>query len=223
MIALSSPILWYTSRAAGIVTFVLLTIVMVFGIMTATRVGNDQVPRFAVAELHRRLSLLAAVFVALHVLTTAIDSYVPTGFLSIILPGASSYKTIWVAFGTVAIDLMIAVIATSLLRQHLSHDAWRAIHWLSYLMWPVALVHVIMIGSDLKRFWMLGLLAACAGAVALALLWRVWAHPHPGGALTAVPKRTARRPSALSQRSVPSPKPPASGSRPVASTKRRPR
>ena len=140
MIALSSPILWYTSRAAGIVTFVLLTIVMVFGIMTATRVGNDQVPRFAVAELHRRLSLLAAVFVALHVLTTAIDSYVPTGFLSIILPGASSYKTIWVAFGTVAIDLMIAVIATSLLRQHLSHDAWRAIHWLSYLMWPVALV-----------------------------------------------------------------------------------
>ena len=220
MIALSSPTLWYTSRAAGIVTFVLLTIVMVFGIMTATRVGNDQVPRFAVAELHRRLSLLAAVFVALHVFTTAIDSYVPTGFLSIILPGASPYKTIWVAFGTVAIDLMIAIIVTSLLRQHLSHDAWRAIHWLSYLMWPVVLIHVIMIGSDMKRLWMLALVVGCVAVVALALVWRIWAHPHPDGALTAVPKRTARRRSALN-RQVGTPQ--ASPGRSVASTKRRPR
>ncbi len=222
MLAISSPTLWYTSRAAGIVTLVLLTIVMAFGIMTATRVGNDQMPRFAVAELHRRLSLLTAVFVLLHVLTTAVDSYVPTGFLSIILPGASSYKTVWVAFGTVAFDLMVAVIVTSLLRQRISHDAWRAIHWLSYLMWPVALIHTIMIGTDMKRLWMDALVVACVGLVVAALLWRIWAHPHPDGALTAVPKRTAPRPSRFARFTKGTQAPVPSG-RQVASSKNKQR
>lgn len=218
-LALTTPTLWYTSRAAGIVTLVLLTVVMAFGIMTATRVGSDQLPRFAVAELHRRLSLLTVVIVLLHVLSTAIDSYVPTGFLSIIVPGASAYKTVWVALGSVAFDLMVAVIVTSLIRQRISHDAWRAIHWLSYLMWPVAVIHAVMIGTDIKDLWMDILVAACVVVVLSALVWRIWAHPHPDGALTAVPKRTAPRRSRAAQSSARQ----APSGRRVASSKNRAR
>jgi len=223
MIALTSPTLWYTSRASGIVTLLLFTVVMAFGIMTATRVGGAPLPRFAVAELHRRLSLLGAVFLAVHVGTTVLDTYVNIGVISAVVPGTSAYKTLWVSFGTVALDLIGAVIITSLLRQRISHDAWRAVHWLSYLAWPVALIHTIFIGSDIKYRWMVLLVAACVGIVVAAGIWRIWAHPHPDGALTAVPARTAPKaarpaPKAPGRQSAPR------AAKPVASsTKRRPR
>jgi len=225
MIALTSTSLWYTSRASGIVTLLLFTVVMAMGIMTATRVGGNRMPRFAIAELHRRLSLLGVVFLAIHVGTTVLDSYVHTGLISAFVPGTSEYKRVWVSFGTVALDLTIAVIITSLARQRISHEAWRAIHWLSYLAWPIALVHTIYIGSDVKRAWMDALIAGCVALVAAAGAWRIWAHPHPDGALTAVPKRTAPRgtPSAPPSRGAPVRQAAPKGARPVASSRRRPR
>ncbi len=219
MIAITTPALWYTSRASGIVSLLLFTLVMAFGIMTATRVGGRPLPRFAVAELHRRLSLLAVVFLGIHVGTTVIDTYVNVGILGVFIPGASPYKTMWVGLGAVALDLVLAVVITSLLRQRLSHATWRAVHWLSYLAWPIALVHTVFIGTDVRFGWMDLVVAGCVTVVAGAAIWRIWANPHPGGALTAVPSRTAQkrsRPSAPPARqSAPS------RGRPVASSSKR--
>ena len=220
MIALTTPTLWYVSRAAGIVSLLLFTTVMAFGIMTATRVGGAPLPRFAVAELHRRLSLLAVVFLGIHVGTTVLDTYVNIGVLSVFVPGTSHYKTLWVAFGTVALDLVLAVVITSLLRQRLSHDTWRAIHWISYLAWPIALIHTIFIGTDLRFGWMDLVVAGCVVVVLAAGAWRIWANPRPDGALTAVPKRTAPR---AARAVTPARQSAPRDSRPVASSKRRPR
>ena len=202
MIAVSTPILWYLSRASGIVSLLLFTCVMALGIMTATRVGGRPLPRFAVAELHRRLALLAVVFLGLHVGTTVLDSYVNISVLAVIIPGASAYKTLYVALGAVAIDLLLAVVITSLLRQRLSATSWRLIHWIAYLSWPIALLHAFLIGTDTKYGWMDLLLVGCITVVAAAVGWRIWARPHPAGALTAVP-RSARQHGA-----PPAPKPP---------------
>jgi len=188
--------------------------------MTATRVGGRPLPRFAVAEFHRRLALLAVVFLGIHVGTTVLDTYVNIGVVAVFVPGASHYKTLWVALGTVALDLVLAVVITSLLRQRLSHDTWRAIHWISYLAWPIALIHTIFIGTDLRFGWMDLVVAGCVLVVLAAGAWRIWANPRPDGALTAVPKRTAPRGSrvvAPPRQSAPS------AARPVASSKRRPR
>jgi predicted ferric reductase len=191
MSAVSSSILWYTTRASGIVSLLLLTAVMIGGIMTATRVGGGTVPRFAVAEVHRRISLIAMIFIILHVATTIVDSYVNVGIISAIVPFTSQYKPIKVALGTVAFDLLLAITITSLIKQRVSHNVWRTIHWASYLAFPIAVVHEILIGTDFRFAWMSLLSAGCVGAVGLALAWRFWAHPRPGGALTAVPSRTA--------------------------------
>jgi len=188
--ALTTPMIWYFSRASGIVTLLLFTVVMAFGIMTATRVGGAPVPRFAVAELHRRLSLLGVVFLAIHVFTTVIDTYVNVGIVAAFVPFTSHYKTLWVAMGALALDLMIAVIITSLLRNRMSHATWRAIHWISYLAWPIALIHSIFIGTDIRFGWMDLIVAACVALVGAALIWRIWAHPRPGGSLTAGPGRS---------------------------------
>ena len=221
MTGFTTPTLWYLSRASGIVTLLLFTLVMALGIMTATRVGGEPFPRFAVAELHRRISLLAAVFLGIHVGTTVLDTYVNIGLVSVVIPGTSHYKTLWVAFGTVSLDLLLAVLITSLLRQRLSHDAWRAIHWLSYAAWPVALIHAVFVGTDVRFGWMDLVVAGCVLVVLAAGAWRIWAHPHPDGALTAVPKRTAPRSRAVT--AAPRQQGAQPQGRPVASSKRRPR
>ena len=203
MISVASPYLWYLSRATGIVSLCLLTVVMVLGIGTATRAGGRFLLRFEVAELHRRLSLLAVLFVAVHVFSTVIDSYVPTGLAAAFIPGASSYKPLPVAIGAVALDLLIAVSLTSALRKRISPAAWRAVHWLSYLCWPIAVLHTVQIGSDMKHSWMDIVVLACITLVGAAGIRRIaWhqgavpdgartvLHPHPRGA--AAPSRSPR-------------------------------
>ena len=214
MLALTSPYLWYLARATGIISLLLLTGVTALGIMTATRVGGRAVPRFAVAEVHRRIALMTMIFLVIHIASTVLDTYVHIGVLAAIIPFTSSYKTLWVALGSVAFDLLLAVTISSLIRQRLSHAAWRTIHWLSYLAWPIALVHVVFIGTDVRFSWMDLVVLGCIAVVGASLGWRLWAHPRPDGALTAVPQRTAPKPnSPLLTRSpkVPAPRSSASG------------
>jgi predicted ferric reductase len=219
VIATVSPLVWYTTRASGTVALVLLTATVVMGILTATRVGSPAVPRFAIGDLHRRVSLLALVFLAVHVLTAVVDTYVPIGLTSAVLPFTSPYKPLLVGLGTVAFDLLLAVIVTSLLRHRLPAHFWRGVHWLVYASWPVALVHGITIGTDLRFAWMDILVASCIVAVLVALGWRFYADPHRGGLQTArargVPKdrdrgtqaerlvaRSASRPTGQMNRTV---------------------
>ena len=201
MIAITSPYLWYTARSAGIVTLILFTLVMALGIMTATRVGGKPLPRFAVAEIHRRISLLACVFLAIHIVASVVDSYVTIGIAGVFIPFASPYKTVWVAMGAVALDLILAVMITSLLRNRINNEVWRAIHWISYLAWPIALLHTIFIGTDVRFGWMDLFIAGNVAVIIAAAIWRIWANPHPDGALTAVPERTA--PKSVRKRLVP--------------------
>src|SRR5271155_4527370 len=116
---MSSTTLWYITRASGIMTLALLTITMVLGITTTSRARARNWPGFAQQELHRRISVLSMVFLAIHVLTSILDTYVHIGWLAIIVPFASAYGRFWVAMGTVALDLMIAVFLSSLLRSRM--------------------------------------------------------------------------------------------------------
>jgi len=221
VIAVSTPVLWYLSRASGIVSLLLFTCVMALGIMTATRVGGRPLPRFAVAEFHRRLALLAVVFLGIHVGTTVLDSYVNIGVLAILIPGASAYKTLYVALGAVAIDLLLAVVITSLARQRISVTAWRLVHWVAYLSWPIALLHAFLIGSDVSFGWMDLLLIGCVSVVLASVAWRIWARPHPSGALTAVPRSSRSQGSLPSSKQQSAPRAPTSPpGRTVASTRR---
>jgi len=122
MIALTSPYLWYVTRATGLVTLVLFTIVVCLGTFVANRVGGTNVGRFELNELHRSVSMTAMAFLVLHILSTILDSYVPTGWLSAVIPMTSSYKRFDVALGAVAFDLMLAVWASSLMKARIATD-----------------------------------------------------------------------------------------------------
>jgi methionine sulfoxide reductase heme-binding subunit len=191
--------LWYASRSTGVVALLLLTAVMLLGVLVTRQGRLPGLPKFAVSGLHRNLSLLATAFVGLHVLTAVLDGYVDIPLTSAVVPLTSPYERIWLSLGAISLDLTVAVIITSLLRRHLSRRAWRAVHLLAYLSWPVAWLHSFFASGDLQHGVLLVIAVGCAIAVAGAVIWRLAAAARDvpraeriGLIMTAVHDRAAR-------------------------------
>jgi predicted ferric reductase len=191
--------MWYAGQATGIVSLVLFTLVMVLGIGVRERARIPGMPRLATVALHRSFSLLAVAFLTVHVVTAVADTFVHIGLLAALVPFTSSYQPLWLGLGTIAVDLMLAVVATSLLRARLGPRAWRAVHWLAYASWPVAVVHGVKLGNGtghLMAGWMLWLTAGCVGSVLAAVAYRLTAarrRPTPASVLAAAKVQVADR------------------------------
>ncbi|MGA8296601.1 MAG: ferric reductase-like transmembrane domain-containing protein [Acidimicrobiales bacterium] len=148
-----SQALWFVSRASGLVLLALFSAVVVLGVATRTGASPRGLPRFGVAELHRTLSLFALALLALHVLTAILDPYVTIGWAAAIIPFTSHYRTVAIGIGALALDLAAAIVITSVIRQHIGYRAWRTVHWLAYLLWPVAFIHSLGAGNDYRTWW----------------------------------------------------------------------
>jgi predicted ferric reductase len=168
-----STVFWYASRATGIVTLLLLTAVLVLGLVVTRQGRIPGLPRFAVTSLHRNLSLLAVAFIAVHVLTAVLDRYVSIPLVSVLVPFTSGYERFWLGLGAVALDLMLAMIGTSLIRGRLNRRWWRAVHLLAYASWPVALAHGIGAAKDLQEGRLPWLAVGCATIAVGAVAWRL--------------------------------------------------
>lgn len=177
--------LWYATRGTGVVALLLLTAAVVLGITGTARFSSARWPRVMTAGLHRSLSLLAAAFVAVHVLTTVLDPFAPIGWTAAVVPFSASYRPLWLGLGAVAFDLLLAVLMTSLLRARLGYRAWRSVHWLTYACWPAALWHGLGAGTDTRLTWLVALDAGCAAAVAAAATWRISLLPEAGQRMAA--------------------------------------
>jgi sulfoxide reductase heme-binding subunit YedZ len=169
----NNEMLWYTARAAGIVSLVFLSAVMVLGLLARMRVEGRGWPRFLTAAVHRDLSLLALAFLLLHIVTAVVDPFTSLGLNAAVVPFGSYYRTFWLGLGTLAVELTVAVVLTSLLRRWIGQRLWRAVHWLAYGIWPIAVVHGLGTGTDAFTPWSLVITAMCVAAVAVALMWRI--------------------------------------------------
>jgi methionine sulfoxide reductase heme-binding subunit len=168
-----SQALWFVSRGAGLALLAAFTIVVVLGAAARTGAAPRGWSRLAVGELHRTLSLFCIAFLVLHVVTAIADPYVTIGWAATVLPFTSPYRTLAIGLGALAVDLGGAVLITSLVRQRLGYRAWRAVHWLAYLAWPIAFGHSVTAGTDLRIWWAAAVEWGCAAAVATACLARL--------------------------------------------------
>lgn len=172
---MNDQLYWFATRGAGVVSLLLFTAVMCIGILTTMRWQSARWPRFLTAELHRSLALMSVVFLVVHVVTAVVDPFTHLGLGAALIPFASSYRPLWVGLGVISIDLGLATLVTSLLKARIGQRVWRAIHWLAYGSWPLAVLHSIGSGSDATAPWMLAIDVVCVGAVLIAAAWRVLA------------------------------------------------
>jgi sulfoxide reductase heme-binding subunit YedZ len=166
---------WYVARGTGLVALALLTAVLVLGVLSRHGKPLPGLPRFVTAGLHRNASLLAVVFLAVHIVSVVLDPYALAGVVDVLVPFRSGYRPLWVGLGTVAFDLLLALVVSSLLRGKLSDRVWRTLHWAAYLCWPSALAHGLGSGTDRSQIWSIALTAACVLAAASAVAWRATA------------------------------------------------
>jgi predicted ferric reductase len=169
---LSDEALWALGRGTGITALAFLTVSLAMGI--ATRSGRRLIalPRFAVADLHRFAALAGALLVVLHVALLFFDPYAQLRFIDFVVPFLGAYRPLWLGLGTLAFDVLVVVIVSSILRHRLGLHTFRALHWTTYALWPIALAHALGNGTDAGRQWFLGFAGCCAITVTASLVWR---------------------------------------------------
>jgi methionine sulfoxide reductase heme-binding subunit len=175
----SSKAVWYLMRATGVVSLVLLTIVFALGIATINRWRVGRAPAFVTASVHRSISLLSVVFIGVHVATAVADPYAAVNVVAVVIPFSGSTAPLWLGLGALSLDLIAALILSSLLRRRIGVRAWRTIHWLAYLSWPVALAHTLGEGTDVKSLWLRAVTGFCTATIVAAIVWRLGAR-RPG-------------------------------------------
>jgi len=168
----ASPLDWYAARAAGIVAYLLLTVVVLIGLTLSGQLRRRDWPRFAVTDVHRFGGLLVAVFVSIHVLTIALDSYTPFSLSQLLVPLRSDYRPLWTALGIVAAELLVALAVTNALRTRIPYLWWRRIHILNVVVWGAATVHGIGAGTDSRSVWMVLTYIVAVSSVLAGIVWR---------------------------------------------------
>ena len=165
--------LWALGRATGAVSLLLLSVTVALGI--GVRRGRPALglPRFGLLTVHRVASLTAVALLVVHVGSLLLDPWAGLSLVDIVVPGLAGYRPLWVGLGTAALDLLLAVAVTSLLRHRLGARTWKAVHLLAYAAWPVAVGHVLGAGTDVGTPWMTALLAVCVLGVLAAVVLRL--------------------------------------------------
>lgn len=173
MSATLTTALWDLGRGAGVAALVAFTISLVLGIVT--RSGRDALGlgRFGLNELHRTAALTGVGLVAVHLGTLLFDPYAQLRVVDLVFPFLGSYRPLWLGLGTLAVDLLGVITVVSLLRDKVGPRVFKAVHWATYALWPVALTHAIGTGTDAATLWLDGVALGCIAAVAAAVTWRL--------------------------------------------------
>jgi predicted ferric reductase len=170
---LHAPALWFANRGTGFILLVLLTFSTMLGVLSTTRASPRFWPRMLSQGLHRNVSLLAVTFLAAHVFTAVVDTFVDIRWWQVFLPFTGTYERLWLGLGALAFDLIIAVTVTSILRHRMSYRPWRAVHLMAYGAWGLGLLHGQQIGSDASTIWGAAFSFGCITLVLMAVLVRL--------------------------------------------------
>lgn len=170
---------WYVARSSGLVAWVLLAASTLWGLALTTRAFSGRAAPRWLLDLHRFLGGLSVVFVAVHLTGIVADTFVHFGPADVLVPLASAWHPLWVAWGIVALYLLVAVEVTSLLRPRLPYRLWKGVHALSFLLFVTATVHGLVAGTDTDDPWALWPMIAVTMAVAFLAVARAAAGPRP--------------------------------------------
>lgn len=167
------PLLWFLNRGTGVTLLVLFTLSTVLGVLSARPGRRRLVPGIVTQGLHRNLALLSLTLLVAHVATAVVDTYVDIRWWQALSPVGATYEPLWLGAGALALDLLLLLVVTSLLRDRIPHRLWRGLHWTGYLAWAVSVAHAFGIGTDAGSTWGRQLGLGCVGLLALAVTARV--------------------------------------------------
>jgi predicted ferric reductase len=168
-----SAAFWALGRGTGVVALVLFTVALVLGIVARSGRPVPWLGRFGTSDLHRTAALTGTGLAAAHVATLYVDPYAQLRLVDVVFPFLGAHKPLWLGLGTLALDLLGIVTVVSLLRHRVGPRVFRTVHWATYALWPVALLHALGNGTNGGSTWFRALAVVCISAVVTAVGWRL--------------------------------------------------
>jgi hypothetical protein len=194
--SLTQHIFWYAARSSGLIGWLLLSASVIWGLSLSSRFRPGGARPAWILDLHRHLGGLAVVFTGVHVAAIMADSYTDFGPVDVLVPFASSWNAVAVAWGIVAMYLLVAVELTSLGRKHLPRPLWKLIHLLSLPLWASSTIHLMTAGSERSNPLVAGSVWGVSALVVMMTLYRILSSSR-----RATPTRSgAERPAARKPR-----------------------
>src|SRR5512140_2062048 len=139
---------WYVTRAAGLSSYILLWLSMIWGMAIATKILSPAVEGTYSYDFHEFLSLLGLGFVLLHVIVLLLDKFLPFTIWQVLIPFIDNYRPMWVGLGVIGFYIFLLVTVTFYMRQSIGTNAFRSIHALSLLGYLGATLHGLYAGTD---------------------------------------------------------------------------
>jgi predicted ferric reductase len=144
----TQQVTWYLTRAAGIMTYLLLWLSTVWGLAIPSKIVSDVLNGEFAYDFHQFISLLSLGFLGLHVFILTGDRYLPYSLAQVLIPFRSPYRPVWVGIGSLAFYLTLLVTVTFYLRKRIGMKTFRLIHYTGLLAYVFAVVHALLSGTD---------------------------------------------------------------------------
>jgi sulfoxide reductase heme-binding subunit YedZ len=172
----SNPAIWYAARASGVAAYVVLSLVVMFGLTLGGKAQNRRWPRFSVEDIHRFGGLLVGSLIGVHVLAIAADAFLPFSLVQLLVPFTSAYRPFWTGLGIAAAEILLALAITNHYRKRLNYGFWRKAHYLNFAVWGLASAHGLMAGTDRSAAWLAILYGVSVAGVVMLGVWRFGRH-----------------------------------------------
>lgn len=140
--------LWYVTRAAGVIAYLLLWLATAWGLAVASKIFDPLLHRAFTYDMHQFISLVAIGFTLLHILVLFADQYLPFSVAQILIPFIAPYRPLWVGLGVIAFYLTLLVTVTFYLRRWIGQKTFRLIHLASFLAYAGVTIHGLLAGTD---------------------------------------------------------------------------
>jgi predicted ferric reductase len=190
----SDQVMWYLTRAAGIIAYLLLWLSTIWGLAIPSKLFGEVLSGDFTYDFHKFISLLSLGFLGLHIVVLTADRYLPFSVAQLLVPFLSPYRPVWVGIGVVAFYLLLLVTVTFYLRTQIGTKAFRYIHYASLAAYLLAVVHAFMAGTDSSLpVVQLLYIGTFSVVIFMTVYWlvRLWVN-RPARILSAKPVSTKR-------------------------------
>ncbi len=177
--------LWLAARASGMTAYLGLVGTVLLGlVLSHPRNRSGWKLSKYLFPWHETLTLFVLTFLVVHVAALVADPYAGVGIGGVLFPGLSSYRTVPVAVGVVALYATILEAATARFTRLLPGGRWLTLHRLSAAVLALSWAHGVLSGADTGAIWWM---YASTGALVVAIAaWRYWIADRPARNTTEV-------------------------------------
>ena len=177
---------WLFERLFAWLAYLAITGSVIYGLLLSTKALDHLAHRPVSFLLHKDLAAIGVGLAGVHGMLLGLDHTVPFSVAQVLVPGLAPHAPIAVAFGQVTLYLAIVVTGSFYVRRQIGHRAWRALHYLTLVVFVGATVHGIAAGTDSSTRWGQAIYLSAATIVTFLTVYRI--------ALSAGMRIAARRP-----------------------------